>query len=427
MRNLKEELLQFIWQHKLLKPLPLVTVSGKEITLLKPGELNSDSGPDFFNAQILIDGIKLAGNIEVHIKTSDWLKHNHQHDKNYDNLILHVVYHHDSELKQNSNNNVEVLELKNLLDEKLSEKYDTLMENKHTLACRNQLQHVNDLKFTSWLQRMYAERLERKTKTLEELFEAFESNYSQTFYTLLLRNFGFKVNAIPFEMLAKKLPLTILLKHSDNILQLEALLLGVSGLLDDQFSDKYVRSLQNEFEYLKNKYQLVPLQKEIFKFSKLRPANFATLRLAQFAKLVHSHPNLFSGPQYFDSFEKIDACFQFDLEGYWKNHYNLNGTQTEKKLSFGADSIHNVIINTFSVFFFFYYKQTSVPQFENTAFILLEACPFEMNTKTKHFLSKKEFLKSAVESQGLINLLDNYCTQRKCLSCAVAADILKSP
>lgn len=424
MHNFKEDLLQFIWQHKLLKPLPLITQSGKEIQVLKPGDLNKDSGPDFFNARIKINDIILAGNIEVHIKTGDWLLHNHQQDKTYDNLILHVVYQDNKELKQNIDNNVEVLEIKNLIPDGIIDAYGSLLTSKKTLACDAQLAGVENIKFSAWLQRMLIERLEYKVKWIEELFESYEGNYSQVFYSVLLRNFGFKVNAAPFELLARQLPLNILLKHSDSLLQLESLLLGTAGFLEEQYTDKYILSLQNEFEYLKNKYKITPLKKELFKFSKLRPANFPTLRLSQMALLFHTHPNLFQSPQSFDSYEKIVACFKLTPQGYWKNHYHLDGNKTDHDLVMGKDSIINIMINTFAPFFFFYSKKTGLSQFESIPFSLLEKCGFEKNAKTKLYSPKKEILKNAGDSQALINLHDNYCTRRKCLNCGIAAAIL---
>lgn len=425
MHNFKEDLLQFIWQHKLLKPLPLISQSGKEIQILKPGELNKDSGPDFFNARIKINDLILAGNIEVHINTGDWLLHNHQQDNTYDNLILHVVYNHNKELQQNKDNNVEVLEIKSLIPENLIESYSHLISSRKTLACDAQLAGVNDLKFSAWMDRMYIERLEHKVKWIGELFENLEGNYSETFYNVLTRNFGFKVNAAPFELLAKQLPLTVLLKHSDNLLQIESLLFGMSGFLEEQYSEKYILKLQNEFEYLRTKYKLVPLKKELFKFSRLRPANFPTLRLSQLAKLLHSNTALFHSPQQFDSYHKIEESFNIASEGYWKNHYHFEGNQTENDLSMGKDSVSNIVINTFAPFFFFYFKKTGLPRFEQLPMELLEKCEFEKNTKTKLYMAKKHVLKNASNSQALINLHDNYCTQRKCLNCGIAAAILK--
>ena len=425
MLKFNEDLLQFLWQYKLLMPLPLITISGKEIFIVKNGELNKDSGPDFFNAHIRIGEIVLVGNIEVHIKTSDWLKHKHQQDKNYDNIILHVVYEHDVDLAQNKNNNVEVLELKNLIAESTIASYNKLSTSKEKIPCANQLATVNDLKFITWLERMTIERLEGKVKQIENYFSAVNGDYTQTFYFMLLRNFGFKVNSLPFELLSKNLPITTLLKHSDNLLQLESLLLGTSGLLENQFEDKYIQQLQNEFDYLKNKYQIIPLNKEIFKFSKLRPANFPTIRLAQFARLISTKPGLFIAPYDFSNYEEIVLALKINLDGYWKNHYNMDGNVTSKDLTLGLTSIENLLINTFAPFYFFYSKRTGKEEIGDLAIELLNKCDFEQNIKTKLFENKKTVLKTAANSQATINLFDNYCTKKACLRCGVAASLLK--
>ncbi|MDX2174578.1 MAG: DUF2851 family protein [Bacteroidota bacterium] len=426
MLSFGEDLLQFIWQYKLLKPLPLISISGKAITIIKYGELNKDSGPDFFNAQIKMDGIVLVGNIELHLKTSDWLKHKHQNNTVYDTLILHVVYEHDVEISQNADNNVEVVELKNLIDQKIILNYAQLISSKTDLACFNQIQFVNSIQFCSWLQRMAIERLEMKVNRIENLFQQFNGDYSQTFYTLLLSNFGFKVNALPFELLSKQLPLTILLKQADNLMALEALLLGCSGFLDGQFEDKYIHQLQNEFDYFKTKYNLIPLNKSVFKFNKMRPANFPTLRLVQFALLIHQQNAFILSPQNYLTLNDIKSCLNVTPTHYFKNHYQLDGTEIEKDISFGELSKENIIINSIAPFFFFYSKKLAIPNYSDLAIELLNQCSFEKNQKTKLFLAKKQQLQNAADSQGLINLYDNYCTKKQCLKCGIGMDILKS-
>jgi hypothetical protein len=424
MLKFNEDLLQFIWRYKLLKPISLITRSGNEITILNPGDLNTDAGPDFFNARIRVNNIVLAGNIEIHLKTSDWIKHGHQKNKNYDTLILHAVYEHDVDLDQNILHNVEVLELKNFIDEKTIHAYHQLTTAKDQLPCAPQLRDVNDFKFISWMERMTVERLEEKVKRMEHLFNSYKGDYTQTFYTCLLRNFGFKVNALPFELVAKQLPVYILLKHSDNLLQLEALLLGISGLLENQFEDKYIQGLQNEFEYLKNKYSLAPLKKELFKFSKLRPANFPNVRLAQMAMLIYSATEIFTAPQNINSYDALMKVLRIKPEGYWKNHYKIDGKTLNKELSFGKASAENLMINTFAPFFFFYSKKLAKPGFTDKAVELLNTCAFERNVKTKLFEAKNKALKNAADSQAVINLYDNYCAARKCLKCGIAAALL---
>jgi hypothetical protein len=424
MYKFNEELLQFIWRYKLLKPGQFVSTKGNIIKVVKPGELNLDAGPDFFNAQVEVSGITLVGNVEIHIRSSDWLKHDHQNNKNYDNIILHVVYEYDVEIAQNTTNNVEVLELKNLIEQKTLEAYSGLSLSTAKLPCQGQLQKVNDFKFVSWIERMTIERLEAKVKYHENLFSSFQQDYVQTFYTALLRSFGFKVNALPFELLAAHLPVTILLKHSDNLIQLEALLLGMAGFLEDQFEDKHMHLLQNEFSHLCYKYQLRPLQKEIFKFSKLRPANFPTVRLVQFAHLIHKKPQLITSPYIFASYDELRSVLEIEVQGYWMNRFKPDGAITKKKTDFGLASIESVIINTFAPFFFFYAKKTGKTEFRERSIELLNKCMPEENSKTKLFQSKKQLLDNAAGSQATINLYDNYCISKKCLQCGIGVALL---
>jgi hypothetical protein len=425
MRKLNEDLLQFIWQHKLLQPLPFYTVSGKPIEIVKFGELNSNSGPDFFNARIKIDNVVLAGNIEIHVNTSDWLKHNHTNNKSYDNLILHVVYEHDKNIQQNETYSVEVLELKNLIDDATIYNYEQIMLSTLKLPCGEQLNAVSDEVFSNWLQRLAVERLEQKMQSIKNLFEYFRGDYSQTFYTLLLRNFGFKINAEPFELLAKHLPLSILLKHNDSLFQTQALLFGVAGFLDDQFKEPDIIKLQNEFEYLKNKYKLIQLNKHIFKLSKMRPANFPGVRLAQVATLLCSSAELFMKPFSFKKNIEIKQKMQIKLSGYWRNHYTLHGEQSMEDLNLGSTSIENCIINTFAPFYIFYGKQIFDESYTEMALDFLAGCKPEVNSKTKYFVEKRNIISSANFSQGVIQLYNNYCSHKKCLKCAVAASLLK--
>lgn len=422
----KEDLLQFVWQYKLLGSAPLKTVSGKELQVLSPGALNADSGPDFFNAKIRLNNITLAGNIEIHLRSSDWLKHGHQHDASYNTIILHVVYWHDIQVQQNNDFNVDVLELKNHIPQHTILNYRELMQNKTRIPCASQLKQVNDTVFSTWLERLAVERLELKVKRIEGYYKLTGRNYVQTFYLCLFRNFGFKVNAEPFELLGKHLPVQLLLKHADNLLQLESLLLGTAGLLDEQFEDAYILKLQNEFEFLRHKYGLVPLSKSLFKFSRLRPANFPDLRLAQFAALLHEQTRLFTFPHRFTNYEELIKAFHAEVHPYWKNHYKPGGDAQLKQSSLGIQSIENILINTFAPFFLFYSKQVAQPEYLNHALDLLSRCKFEDNARTRLFSAKQAVLISAANSQALLQLLDGYCSKKRCLRCGIGYHILKN-
>ncbi|MBL7902027.1 MAG: DUF2851 family protein [Bacteroidia bacterium] len=423
---MKEDLLQFIWQHKLLKPLPLMTVSGKEIKVLRPGELNQDSGPDFFNARIELDGLILAGNIEVHVNSSDWLKHNHQEDRAYDNIILHVVYKHDKRLEQNSRFNVEVLELKTLVAEETLNKYKQLIQSKQELPCHKQLPDCSELHFLHWLDRVLVERLQQKVGFIRDLYKSLDGDYTQTFFTLLLKAFGFKVNAQPFEFLGRQMPVHLLLRHANDLKQTEALLLGMAGLLEETFTDSYPRELQNEFEFLKRKYQLIPLNKIQLKYSRMRPGNFPDLRLAQFAAMVHWHPDFLQAPQVLRTGAELNKVFESEVSDYWKNHYRLDMKAERGSGHLSKASGDILLINTLVPFLFFYATKQDKPECRTQALYLLETCEFENNRKTRLFQSKQAVLKTAAQSQACIQLFDAYCSKKRCLNCGIAATLLKA-
>lgn len=426
MPELNEQLIQLIWQHRLLKPLPLTTISGKKLTVLRPGELNRDAGPDFFNARIQLAGLELAGNIEIHLRSSDWLRHGHQHNTAYDHLILHVVYEHDVDIKQNVTNNVEVLELKPLIAAETLTRYDQLIRAQEKIPCSGQLQRVSELKWTAWLQRMAIGRLEDKFKRLEDLFVESNSDYAQLLYITLLRNFGFHTNALPFELLARTLPFKLVLRHADQLFQLEALFFGMAGFLDQPLNDKYLCVLQNEFEFLKVKYGLIPLQKKLFKFSRLRPANFPTVRLAQLAVLIHSGSRLIHAPQEFESYTSLRKALSVAPAGYWEHHYIPDGNVVAKIPGTGNSSVDTIITNTFAPFFFFYSQKTAQPEWADLAMDLLSQCGFESNVKTRLFEGKKTQLKNSADSQGLIHLYDQYCSKKACLNCGIGVELLKN-
>jgi hypothetical protein len=421
---MKEELLHFIWNYKLLKPRELTSVTGARLKIFHQGELNKDAGPDFFNAKIEVDGITLAGNIEIHVNSSDWTRHKHENDTAYNNLILHVVYKYDKAIEQNTKHNVEVLELKNYLDPKVIKKYNSLISSSFALPCSKEIKTIETLKLQNWLQRMLVERLESKTDYVKHLFSATQNDFAQTFYLLLARNFGFKVNAEPFELLAKHLPLNILLKHSGNLFQLEALLYGCAGFLNRSYKTKYLQQLQNEFEFLKNKYKLKEQDVSLWKFLRLRPANFPTVRLWQFAMLIHKCPELFTSPENFTTVETLSKAISHPHEGYFAEHYKLDGPAVRKLKGIGKNSVENIIINTMAPFLFFYGQQTGKDQFIEAAVECFENLPFEDNLKTRNFVKGGLKFENAAESQGLIQLFDNYCKNMRCLECGVASHLL---
>lgn len=419
-----ENLLQFIWNYKLLKPVELKTVNENVVKIIHPGELNTDSGPDFFNSKIRLGPLTLAGNVEIHVRSGDWIKHGHQNDPSYNNIILHVVYEYDKPVMQNEHYNVEILELKNYIEKDILHKYEHLVSSEKELPCSHQIKKVNSIKLNSWLERMLIERLEIKTQYIKHLFEVSQNDYAQTLYILLSRNLGFKTNSEPFEVLARHLPLSVLLKHKENRFQLEALLYGTGGFLEDVFEDKYLKLLQNEFEFLKHKYLLKPMAKNIWKFLRLRPANFPTVRLWQFAAIIHKSHEIFSNPIRFADVNVLYRAFSIQPNGYWAKHYKLNGSDVKTVPALGKSSCENIINNTIAPFLFFYGKQNAKENHMETALRCFDKIPFEANHKTKLFSDADLEFNTAGQSQALLNLYDNYCKKKLCLKCGIAAGIL---
>jgi hypothetical protein len=318
----KEDILHHVYQYKLYNTQNIKTTAGEEIKFIKVGDKNYNSGPDFLNAHIKISDTILVGNIEIHINSSDWYKHNHQHDKAYENIILHVVYNNDVPLIIN---NVEILtlELKNIINNDVLVKYEELVKNKAFIPCEKSIKKVPELIFNSWVDRMLAERIEDKVHLVNQIFNNTNHSWEETFYQLLSYSFGFGVNKHVFLKTIQSLPLSIIAKHKNNIFQIEALLFGTAGLLNDYLEDDYLKKLQNEYIFLKNKYALNTfVTKQEWRFSKMHPSNFPSIRLAQFAMLIYKSSHLFSKVLEVKDLSHLRKMFDVNTSEYWNNHYN---------------------------------------------------------------------------------------------------------
>jgi hypothetical protein len=423
---MNEALLHTIWKYRLLGQSIFKGCKDEVIEVISIGEHNQDSGPDFFNSKVRINDIVLAGNVEIHIKTSDWLRHNHQKDKSYDNLVLHVVYEHDKDLSQNEQFNVSVLELKPYVSTSLLEQYQQFQLAKQVIACGKAISYISQIKWNSWLDRLAVSRLEDKTAYIEHLFEYSKSNHEDALYLLLCRNFGFKINNDAFELLGKFLPYSVLKKYADQPAQLEALLFGVAGLLDDLFEDKYPKHLQNEFEFLKHKHRLPSLKKEQWKFSKTRPVNFPTIRIGQLAGLISKQTSLYHLIEKKPDLQAIRLFFETEPNPYWKTHYKFDVETEESCKPIGDSAIDSIIINAIIPYLFFISKHGSKTDLVEYAMDLLSQLPAEVNRKTKEFSAFGMPSKNALESQAQIYLLDNFCSKKRCLHCQVGESLLKS-
>lgn len=421
---MKEEFLHYLWKYKLYCRDNLKTYAGESVEIINHGTHNFDSGPDFFNAQVKIDNTIWVGNIEVHISSSDWYAHNHNTNKAYDNVILQVVLNHDKEVLRTNGQIIPTLELN--FDNDLYLNYKTLIENDKWIPCQDNIQELDPFKISTWLEKLCIERLEQKSSGIQEILQKVNNSWETAFYYLLARNFGFKLNSDPFEMLSKSLPLNYLAKHKDNLFQVEALLFGQAGFLEENHGDEYYLKLRKEYQFLKSKFQLKSIENHLWKFLRTRPGNFPTIRIAQFAQLIYKSTSLFSKIIKIKNLDDYYDLLNSKTSEYWNTHYTFNKESEFKLKSLGKSAIDIILINTIVPFLFVYGRAKGQFEFQEKAINLLENIKAEKNTIISHWGDMNIKAKNAFDTQALIQLKNNYCNQKKCLNCLIGNDIINS-
>jgi Protein of unknown function (DUF2851) len=433
-----ERLLQFIWQFQYFNKNELASVADENVQVIFPGQYNTNQGPDFTDAKIKIDNTVWAGTVELHIRTSDWEKHDHQNDSNYNNVILHVVWEDDGSRtdsyldvpadKTEKSSVVQaaapVLELKERVSKILLQRYEELMNSSAFIPCEKSIHSVRDITWKSWKERLLAERLLRKANIVETYLQQNNFHWEETFWWLLARNFGMKVNADAFEAVARSIPINILSKQKQQIHQLESLLMGQASLLDDKFEEDYPQLLQKEYQFQKTKHDIKPVPVPLL-FLRMRPGNFPTVRLAQLAMLVHEAAHLFSKIKEADSVKDVKQWFDVTANDYWHYHYRFDETSAFKKKKLGDTMIDNIIINTVVPVLFAYGNYHSEQKYKDKALQWLEETAAESNSITKGFHKIGIENKNAYDSQGLIELKTQYCDRKMCLECGVGNYLLK--
>ena len=419
---MKEEFLHYIWKYKLFNHNSLMADTGDKIEVLNQGTHNFDAGPDFFNAKIKINNTIWAGNVEVHINSSDWFKHHHQNNKAYDNIILQVVYKNDKQVYRENGEIIPTIELQ--FDKQLWDKYDSLIGNQSWIACQSEIKAVDSFTIQNWIEKLAIERLEDKSLRIKELLVQNNNSWENTFYQHLAANFGFKLNKIPFELLAKSLPLNYLAKHKNDLLQIEALLFGQGGFLTVPDGDEYYLNLRKEYLYLSRKFELKPLENHLWKFLRSRPGNFPTVRLAQFASLIHKSSALFSKIIETKNIADFYGLFLVTPSKYWEIHYIFNKESHKKEKSIGKSAIDILLINTVVPFLFVYGKAKGIYELQDRAVELFEHIKAEKNSIISQW--DKNGIKSlnAYQSQALIQLKNVYCNAKRCLNCQIGNQII---
>ncbi|PCJ24904.1 MAG: hypothetical protein COA97_08780 [Flavobacteriales bacterium] len=424
---MKEDFLHYVWKYKLFNTSELLTQSDEQIEIINFGFHNTDAGPDFFNGKVKIGKTTWAGNIEIHINSSDWTKHNHYSDKAYDNVILHVVYNDDVVINDKNENAIPTLELKGLIDISLIDKYDVLINRSDSdwIPCGQQIKTVDDFIIQNWINRLAIERLERKSQEIQETLKLNKNNWEETFYQYLFKYFGLKVNALPFELLAKNTPLKIIEKHND-IFSIEALLYGQAGYLEEEIESEYYTQLKKEYHFLKSKFSLTPLDKSLWKLLRLRPSNFPTIRISQLANLLSNNTRLFTKIIEIKPVKGIQQLFVAQTSEYWRAHYQFGVEAKDKKIKkIGINTINNIIINVIVPFTFVYGKAKQNEELINKSLSLLENIKAENNSIVEKWGELGVKSSNAMQTQSLIELKNNYCSQKKCLNCSIGNQIIQ--
>jgi hypothetical protein len=421
---MKEDFLHYLWKFKKFGTLNLKTFNGEEITIINVGQYLELAGPDFFNAQIVIGNQKWAGNVEIHLKSSDWYVHHHERDANYENVILHVVWEHDTEIFRKNNTEIPVLELKNYVSKIILDKYQSLTATKSWIFCEKQLKEIDTFALKNWQERLFFERLERKSKPIFELLEQTNQDWEAVLFCLLAKNFGLNTNGEIFLKIAQSIPFSIIRKESFEVENLEALLLGNVGLLDNEKEDTYFKDLKFRYFYLLHKYQIEKKKVEPVQFFKHRPDNFPTIRLSQLANLYHFQQNLFSKINTPNSVKSVYETFEVSASNYWQNHYQFDKESLKKKKQLSKSFIDLIIINTIIPLQFAYAKSHGKEISEDLIQLLNEVAP-EKNAILDKFSSFGVKSRSAFESQSLLQLKNEYCNKSRCLECAIGMELLK--
>jgi hypothetical protein len=420
-----EELLHHLWKFRLFNQFELKTTEDQPLEIIKVGEHNGDAGPDFFNARIRIGDTIWVGNIEVHIHSGDWEKHRHQSDKAYDNIILHVVFQADHQIYRASGEPIPTLELKDRIAPSYYQTYLKFKSSKDWIPCEKQVHSVPSLIVNSMLDRLLVERLEERSVLIRNMLALNKMNWEETFYQLLARNFGFKTNALPFELLSKSLSSIILAKHKSSLLQVEALLFGQAGFLDTHFRDRYAQQLQNEYVFLKQKFKLVSINNHLWKFLRLRPVNFPTVRIAQFSFLIHRSSNLFSKMIEASTVEELKELMNTGVSTYWNDHYVFEKRTAYRSKKLGEEAIHNIIVNTVVPVLFIYGKAKGEERYMERAIGLMEELEGESNSVISRWSTLNMRVACAGTTQALLQLKNKYCDQKRCLQCGIGNYLLK--
>lgn len=421
---MNEALMQFIWQQQYFNQHGLQTTQGEPVRILHPGEWNQHQGPDFTNARIQIGSTIWAGQVEIHCNASDWQKHGHFEDPHYENVILHVVLTDDLPLLNRCGMPFPTIELEHRIPFALLNRFQQWMETREPLICRSFLPALSDAKWLNWKTQLLQQRLQKKSQRLLTWHAETGGDWNVVLWQLIFEYMGGKVNGSYFLMLANSIPLSTLLKKQLTAMEWEAILLGQANLLPVTASAPYHRKLLKEYQYLQYKYQLIPLNRPPA-FLRMRPASFPTIRIAQLAGLLLNNPQLFSGMVASVSLHQWKQQCRVSAEEFWDTHYLFNKTSKPSKKTLGIQMMYSLAINAIlpTLYAYGYYAGNKVLMHKVLA--LFKEIPAEQNRITSLWDATGISQMHALDTQALTELANSYCTQKKCLQCAVGQQVVK--
>ena len=416
--------MQYVWKHRLWRSEDMVTNTGKKVRVVDPGLLNTDAGPDFFNAKIEIDGHMWVGNVEMHYRATDWKRHHHNSDKAYDSVILHVVAKDDAPVRRTNGELIPQLVLE--VSPQFNADYASLVGATIEVPCATKIKQVPHLTIVEWVEGLAFERLHGKVERIHQLLDSFNGSWEDVCYVTLARNFGFGINNDAFERLARRTPLRLLGKHSDSVLQIEALLFGQAGMLDAQKPgmDSYYNQLCTEYAFLSNKFQLTPMEKESWKLFRIRPQNFPYRRIAMLAQYIEGGFRMMNRILEAEGEKEMRALFEVELSGYWTKHYTFGKPNERATATLSRSSIDIILINTVAPLLYAYGELTGNYEMTDKAIKLLEDLRAENNSIVSHFVAYGIDCPDALTSQALVQLKREYCDARKCIYCKIGHHLL---
>lgn len=420
-----EAFLQYLWQHRLLDG-ELATTTGLPVVVERPGELNRDAGPDFFGARVRIGDVLWAGNVEIHVKASDWKNHHHSEDENYDNVVLHVVYDYDFDVVTAQGDIVPSLEIRQSVPLRLWEEYQSMVSPlvPVDIPCMGRLQEIPDFIMNSYMDRLLVDRIERKSSDVRRLLNDGKGSWEDCCYWMVARYFGGKANGYAFEMLAKVTPMKYVAKIKDNPFRVEALLLGQAGLLENDFADEYPQKLKKEYNYLRIAYNLTPMAGHLWKFFRLRPASFPTIRISQLADLMCKSSGLFSRLLDGGDVSSLRQLFEVKASDYWNSHYQFDKESDCVEKHTGSNFVDLLLINAWVPLLFEYGSQHDNQHQKDRAVELLKQIPAENNRIIKLWQRAGLQSDNAARSQSLIQLYNEHCKEKHCLACQIGFQLL---